>query len=80
MKFKTPWKKKKKKEEKSGGGGKKAPLQHMANTKATFLVHMENILAEPSYGATFIFALEMRPIKSVVAALPVSYRSPSSGR
>jgi len=58
----------------------KALLQHMANTKATFLVHMENILAELSYKATFIFAREMRPIKSVVATPPVSYRSPSSGR
>lgn len=52
----------------------------MANTKATFLVHMENILAELSYEATFIFTREMRPIKAVVAALPVSYHCPSSGR
>lgn len=52
----------------------------MANTTATFLVHMENILAELSYEATFIFAREMRPIKLAVAMLLVSYRSPSSGR
>lgn len=69
MKFKTPWIK-----------NKKALLQHMGNTKAAFLVHMENILAELSYESTFIFVREMRPIKSVVAAQPVSYRSPSSGR
>lgn len=52
----------------------------MANTKAPFLVHMENILAELSFEATFIFTREMRPIKAVVAVLPVSYHSPSSGR
>lgn len=54
----------------------------MANTKATFLVHMENILAElsSSSATTFISTREMRPIKPVVAALPVSYHSPSSGR
>lgn len=52
----------------------------MGNTKAAFLVHMENILAELSYESTFIFVREMRPIKSLVAAQPVSYCSPSSGR